>query len=59
MIICNSCGGSYIGETECLRERMNNRKSHIPHTNRNSLPYIQHLYRCTKVIEPMFKIYPF
>ena len=59
MIICNSCGGNYIGETECLRERMNNTKSHIRHTNRNSLPYIQHIYRCNKVIEPMFKIYPF
>ena len=36
--ICINCEGTYIEETECLRERMNNTKSRITHANASSLP---------------------
>ena len=42
-IIFINCEGTYIRETECLREHMNNTKSSIRHANALSLPYTQHI----------------
>ena len=39
LIVCIKCKGTYIGQTECLRERMNNTKSSIRRVNAPSLPY--------------------
>ena len=59
LILCINCEVTYIGETECLRERMNNTKSGIRNANASSLTYMQHKNRCRNLQEPLLIVYPF
>ena len=43
LVISINYGGTYIGETECLCERLNNTKSSIRYLNASSLPYEQQI----------------
>ena len=55
LIICINCEGTYIGETECLSERINNTKSSIGHANASSLPYTPHISKCRNLKNPCSK----
>lgn len=59
MMVCCKCGATYIGETQNLRERMNNAKSSIRKPSQAVVPYAQHLHDCSNLVEPFFYCYPF
>ena len=43
---CKGCNKSYLGETVCLRERMNNHRTNSNHETRASMEVSKHLLRC-------------
>ena len=45
-IWCKGCNKSYVGETVCLRERMNTHRSNSNHEDRASMEVSRHLLRC-------------
>lgn len=59
-IICPNCGGHYIGQTECLRNRMNLHRSHSSPGNEDApLKINQHLQTCARgrfLVIPFFKV---
>ena len=56
-IICPTCGGHYIGQTECLRNRMNLHRSHSSPGNDDApLKINQHLQTCAN---GHFRVFPF
>ena len=59
MLLCTKCRENYIGETENLRERTNNSKSHVRNTETPNNPYAKLLCRCSNLREPYFYLYPF
>ena len=60
MIICNGCGGEYIGETgRTLSERMNLHRSHISCIENGKLQVSKHIRTCASNLETKFKIFPF
>ena len=57
-IICNNCSLEYIGETECLRDRVRVHKQQILTKNLCFLNVSKHIRECSKNSIPMFKIMP-
>ena len=55
---CLHCDEFYIGETQSLREHMNNAKSSIRYPNNAPVPYAQHFNTCSNLKEPYFRCYP-
>ena len=56
-LICLGCGLSYVGKTNCLRERTNNHISESKSGN-TSDRFDQHVFDCkTDHEEPLFKLY--
>ena len=57
-IICNNCSLEYIGETECLRDRVRVHKQQILTENLCFLKVSKHIRDCSKNSIPLFKIMP-
>ena len=57
-IWCKKCKKSYIGETVCLRERMNTHRSNSRHEDRASMEVSRHLLLCNEGFEvcPLLKV---
>ena len=59
VLICYFCTDYYIGETDDIKQRTCKHKSDVLHPeNSNCKKLIYHLRRCSKMVEPYFKIYP-
>ena len=58
VIKCNNCNLEYIGETECLRNRVRVHKQQILDANLCFLNVSKHIRSCAKNVNPMFKIMP-
>ena len=57
IIVCQGCDGTYIGETNNLRLRMN---LHRDHSIKNiGLPISKHIYNCASTKDIKFKVMPF
>ena len=59
VIICQGCFGEYIGQTECLRDRVRVHKQQIKDPNTRCIPLSAHLDTCAKNKDIKFKIFPF
>ena len=59
VIICQGCGEEYIGQTDCLRDRVRVHKQQIRDPKTRCIPLSSHLDVCAAHQEIKFKIFPF
>ena len=57
-LFCNGCDADYIGQTVCLRERMNSHRNKSKTDDPAMAEVSRHLYNCGKGFKvfPLFKI---
>ena len=59
ILICNYCWEFYIGETDYTKQRARKHKSDVFHPeNSNCTKLMEHLRKCSNLVEPFFKMYP-